>query len=979
MASDDGNEVDIRGEGDPMGSDAESSNPGFSFFGRNAADELDDQSALDGNSGGSFMEAPESFVNASGVDTEGVQDFLPPFANRENIELSKEIRSKELTLDDTERKLNENAERVKIMSDHNRNVQEEISFVANRLEAKQKEVETEAHLRQLSQREIGRYEADKKKLEAQQADLREKLVSVQRQVWEGNEKMDQFKLLMNWNQEELEQWALASKQKEEDAHAISKYIREDEGRINSLRLELEKMTKKVGEKEQELEDEVTETRARQIMLDKTAQDFRELHEERQALLKQFEDAADAITKRDAAIREASELYATRKAELRTRQTHLDEKARFLEAETQNNKELGTQIAAQERSLARQRQDLAAAGASVQEMADEVDVLKNTLGKAANDLMNCMNANTDAREGIEVKRRRLEAAQLRLEGTEARLKGADDHLGNIQSKMEDLEELHREEENALGRITKEVNELKERTYKASQDLFKGRERERDLIAEIAGTQSQIKNMSLKVAQLDAQVQKQQQLLYTAEFQIQQLERKVARASGERSDEEKRALNARIDALNVELEVKTAEHSMLSGQVKKANDELRTAQRVHASSRRESLSLNNKMSELQLESENAGRSFKSKVKEREDTQVGHDLLRLEVKKLRDVLTMRSDEVFSLENRKFQLEQSMEERKQEVLVYQEKLRATVKSLNDDIHRCSLELNERSQKLQRLANKYDILVGRVRGNNEDGSGDGMDDGKSQTYYMIKAAQEREELQREGDTLDSNIRRAEKEVRALEATLAKVNLNNTSYRGSFRPGGSGTQSQALTRMKELREKLDRAYDRMKIARNEERNLQDDIEQSMHRYESMKSEFASVQALVADFTERAGTVTREIDENKERLKAANRQWNKINVDFNHGKSASALATVDVGSLEKMEVTPGDSRASAVTVEALDVMSFQQKELYREMMGELRKMNDMYPELNIAEKVSLAGLKFSSGGGYMSGSSSRASSRAPSEV
>ena len=214
MASDDGNEVDIGGEGDdPMGSDAIPSNPGFSFFGRNAADELDDQSALDGNSGGSFMDAPESFVNASGVDTEGVQDFLPPFANRENIELSKEIRSKELTLDDTERKLNENAERVKIMSDHNRNVQEEISFVANRLEAKQKEVETEAHLRQLSQREIGRYEADKKKLEAQQADLREKLVSVQRQVWEGNEKMDQFKLLMNWNQEELEQWALASKQK----------------------------------------------------------------------------------------------------------------------------------------------------------------------------------------------------------------------------------------------------------------------------------------------------------------------------------------------------------------------------------------------------------------------------------------------------------------------------------------------------------------------------------------------------------------------------------------------------------------------------------------------------------------------------------------------------------------------------------------------------------------------------------------------
>ena len=73
------------------------------------------------------------------------------------------------------------------------------------------------------------------------------------------------------------------------------------------------------------------------MLDKTAQDFRELHEERQALLKQFEDATDAISKRDIAIREASELYAQKKSELHARQTHLDEKARFLEAEKQNNK------------------------------------------------------------------------------------------------------------------------------------------------------------------------------------------------------------------------------------------------------------------------------------------------------------------------------------------------------------------------------------------------------------------------------------------------------------------------------------------------------------------------------------------------------------------------------------------------------------------------------------------------------------------
>ncbi len=57
------------------------------------------------------------------------------------------------------------------------------------------------------------------------------------------------------------------------------------------------------------------------------------------------------------------------------------------------------------------------------------------------------------------------------------------------------------------------------------------------------------------------------------------------------------------------------------------------------------------------------------------------------------------------------------------------------------------------------------------------------QAYYVIKAAQEREELQREGDILDGRIQTAEREVRGLEATLAKLNLVNNDMGKSFRHG----------------------------------------------------------------------------------------------------------------------------------------------------------------------------------------------------
>ena len=54
--------------------------------------------------------------------------------------------------------------------------------------------------------------------------------------------MDKYKLEMNWNQEELEQWALATRQKEEDHLTLEKYRRADEQKIKDLTLNIQKLT-----------------------------------------------------------------------------------------------------------------------------------------------------------------------------------------------------------------------------------------------------------------------------------------------------------------------------------------------------------------------------------------------------------------------------------------------------------------------------------------------------------------------------------------------------------------------------------------------------------------------------------------------------------------------------------------------------------------------------------------------------------------
>ena len=194
--------------------------------------------------------------------------FLPPFANEYNREVSRVVKQKEERQIAVTRDLDDQNERVRVMDEHLGNVKQELTHTQALVDAKNKEIETEDHLRMLSQREGGRLVQELKKIEVEKAELQERLNVVQTAIFQGNERMDSFKQMMNWNQEELEQWALAAAQKEEDNLALLKYTRADEAKIKELNLNLEKLTNSLDDRKRALEDEVTETQAKQIASEK---------------------------------------------------------------------------------------------------------------------------------------------------------------------------------------------------------------------------------------------------------------------------------------------------------------------------------------------------------------------------------------------------------------------------------------------------------------------------------------------------------------------------------------------------------------------------------------------------------------------------------------------------------------------------------------------------------------------------------------
>jgi UDP-glucose:O-linked fucose beta-1,3-glucosyltransferase len=221
-------------------------------------------------------------------------------------------------------------------------------------------------------------------------------------------------------------------------------------------------------------------------------------------------------------------------------------------------------------------------------------------------------------------------------------------------------------------------------------------------------------------------KQQELIYSQDFQLQQLERKVARLQGERSNEEKMALNNKIKDLSGRLDEQQATEAMLQNQLKRLGDDLRRATRQLEKTRKEKADVTSKIEEVELHNDSSQRELKKVETAKQDLMVDDNILKLEIKQLRDTLNSKADSVLSLEKRKLQLQTAMSERAHEINIHKGMLQAQIKTLTSEKQKLSSEVHERFSKIDKLRKRYEIVMVSMappEGEEEH----------SQAYYVIK------------------------------------------------------------------------------------------------------------------------------------------------------------------------------------------------------------------------------------------------------
>ncbi|NWV64544.1 CCD39 protein, partial [Malurus elegans] len=792
--------------------------------------------------------------------------YAIPVANAENKALEEELRKMLKEKEDLQNEVTNFEERIEAMTSYLKNVRQEINFSQSLYKAKESEIETEHHFKALAEREYGRLKSDIKRLKDEIAALRQKKTMQENTINKTTKKLKNLKEQMNCDEEVLQSWIEELNRSDDNANAIQKYAQQDEGKLEALTLQIEKLTMQANQKRRALDNELTETVTAQMELDRTAEDFRRVHQERQEVIRQWENAIQQMQKRDQEIDHCALLIAEVKQEIRNKELLLREKTSFLVNETVNNMEYEKKISSAEREANNLRKEYQTQDARRTELHDALQALKSIVNRTASDLESLRTQVANLKKEIQAKQARLNLLNEKNAVLSAKLKLAIEETLSSEEKALRLEEILKEEEKSVEEKENEMRQLKELLFKKTQELKEQRDKEKLVLTEIEGGQKLLKNLKSRLRKLDADLLKQQELIYDQDFYIQQVQRRLSWLEGEVNSEEKEILEGKISELKKTLEEKKKTYDVLQSQYRKLQNDVLNIRRTIDKTREETNGMIVKIDELNLFNERSLEELKKAKHIKQEMMVEDNLLKLELKRLRNTLCNKAEKVLTLEKQQLELKKAIAERSEEIRIHKAMLDSQIRLLDQERHRMSAEFQERLWKIDKLKCRYEIFTLSMM----PPEGEEM---KSQAYYVIKAAQEKEALQQEGDDLDAKISKAENEIIAMENSLYVLKNWNRNYRNSLKPVPDTRE--------DLEEKLKLEKDQ-RDADEKYRNKKRQIKELQESLQSMKQHFEIVENQHALYEEQKKEkeavilqLKKEIEEQKPKLERVIKQCSRL--------------------------------------------------------------------------------------------------------
>ncbi|CDJ29130.1 uncharacterized protein EMH_0024130 [Eimeria mitis] len=653
------------------------------------------------------------------------EDDLPAFADEESIALHGEIRDKERLLSRQGTELGQKAERVVLMRQHLQQLKAEADHLENLVAAKEAHINSDKHMEGVAVRQASKLRSEMQQHQQQQQHLQSRLTALQLDVAKGQEQMDCFKLQMKWNEEELAQWRSAAHQKEEDLACIAEFKKKDDVRAAGLMAQAQKASAEVTEAKKRLQEEQTAARAARAELQRSLEYFAEQQKDRALLIAQGQQS--------------------------------------------QNKELQGGIASLEQQLTQCRSTYSTATMAVSQLTEEVAGLRGQLSATATRGKTAKGQLVELHESLAVQKQRLDSTNKKKEAAQRKLAKEQENVRSAGEAGDAREAFHTQVATRLQQLQQRVKSSRDALFVVAQKLAEEKATLKMKRGGLSSSKNALRSLQAQLQQQEAEKSRQQELLYSIDFQCQAMQRRVSRISGYKTAAETKALQKQMKELQAESTLQQEEQSTLSSQVKHLDGELRKAQRTLARVDEEDSRCANNVGDIRLACASLDRELQTIVKQKEKLVLAESLRKLEVTRLHEELEACADASLEAENRKVQHQLQVQEVLAAMELELDGARGQLRAVEEEKRKLNKEAAERRSKISALEARYENVMQSSQ--TADGAG------RSQAYYVIRVGQEREELQRKGAEMHRRLQSASVEVQGLEASLRDVSLSNSRLR----------------------------------------------------------------------------------------------------------------------------------------------------------------------------------------------------------
>ncbi|CAF2823340.1 unnamed protein product [Rotaria sp. Silwood2] len=781
----------------------------------------------------------EWFRNINLFNDEFTDTRIPSaLSNEENKLLEENVEAKMKELTTLQLDIVENSDRIQMLEDHQKLVQDELETIQRLLAAHRREDTTEqTHLHidiaemQRTERLITILENGLIKFRKRKTDFETEINQLHIQIGKINDET----LI---EKDTLEKLIDVIKKNDEETFCLMKYTRQDNIRIKELTAQLERDSEKSIKLKRAIEEGRIEYYGLQVELDKIADIFRRSYTQRQQLIKRWETILVQMQRKDYDIdRLAIELIQI-KAKTRIKEQELSQQKIFYEHEQKNNIVTEKLIHLASKKIMSLKAKQMTNNNKQEHLKTDVLSLKTALVNAENELQRARTIFNELKTTIIHRQQELKKLKQHHQQILDRKYVILNEKFSIDEKLSKFEKLMENEQKYQNNLNYQYKKLSETCFLLNNKLLFIRKQEKQYEIDNQAYQNQVHNMKNQINQLDQQLLKQQELIYHQDFIKQTIDRRLNRLLGEKTNEKYSEFDLKIRELQNEYEKKKYQYDQLQNQIKILNEELRMSKRDFDQLIIDKNDLNEKFLQFDLYITLSEKLIKKINNGKEDYLVEENLLNIELKRLKNILYNSSEINSSLEQQQIELQKAIKERRMKVQANSHLFRIRFNDERTKKDTISAELAMRITKVSKLKQRYETFS--ITLNTEKSNEDNV---LAQAQYVIKSAQMKEDLLKQGDQLEALVIKAETELRALENTVQILKWNNTDVKKNFEK--LNESSSEINEMKEFEEHLRAVTEQVKIRR---KLLKDFSERhnSIKRFQQIIRQQRNIQDIIQD-------------------------------------------------------------------------------------------------------------------------------------